>query len=108
MGKWNREHTFPRSRGGFNNISADSYADGIDEYWQTSIDSLRHANSDAHGLRASDGPENSSRGNKHYGDYNGPSGNLNSFKGDVSRSVLFLSLRYNGLEIVNGFPDLPT
>ena len=105
VGKWNREHTFPRSRGGFNNISADSYADGIDEYWQTSIDSLRHANSDAHGLRASDGPENSSRGNKHYGDYNGPSGNLNSFKGDVARSVLFLSLRYNGLDIVNGFPE---
>ena len=78
-GKWNREHTFPRSRGGFNSISADSYADGIDEYWETSIDSLRHANSDAHAIRASDGPENSSRGNKHYGDYNGPSGNLSSF-----------------------------
>ena len=105
VGKWNREHTFPRSRGGFNDISADSYADGIDQYWQTSIDSLRHANSDAHGIRASDGPENSSRGNKHYGDYNGPTGNLNSFKGDVARSVLFLSLRYNGLDIVNGFPE---
>ena len=105
IGKWNREHTFPRSRGGFYDISADSYADGIDEYWQTSIDSTRHANSDAHGLRASDSPENSSRGNKHYGDYNGPSENLNSFKGDVARSVLFLSLRYNGLEIVNGFPE---
>ena len=105
VGKWNREHTFPRSRGGFNSISADSYADGIDQYWQTNIDSLRHANSDAHGIRASDGPENSSRGNKHYGDYNGPTGNLNSFKGDVARSVLFLSLRYNGLDIVDGFPD---
>jgi len=105
VGKWNREHTFPRSRGGFNNISADLNADGIDQYWQTSIDSLRHANSDAHGLRASDGPENSSRGNKHYGDYNGPIGNLNSFKGDVARSVLFLSLRYNGLDIVDGFPE---
>ena len=105
IGKWNREHTFPRSRGGFYNISADSNADGIDQYWQTSIDSLRHANSDAHGIRASDGPENSSRGNKHYGDYNGPTGNLNSFKGDVARSVLFLSLRYNGLDIVDGFPD---
>jgi endonuclease I len=32
-------------------------------------------------------------------------GNLNSFKGDVARSVLFLSLRYNGLDIVNGFPE---
>ena len=104
-GKWNREHTFPRSRGGFNSISADSYADGIDEYWETSIDSLRHANSDAHAIRASDGPENSSRGNKHYGDYNGPPGNLSSFKGDVARSVLFLSIRYNGLEVVDGFPE---
>ena len=104
-GKWNREHTYPRSRGGFNSIGADSYADGIDAYWQTDIDSLRHANSDAHGIRASDGPENSSRGNKHYGDYNGPSGNLSSFKGDVARSVLFLSLRYNGLEVVDGFPE---
>ena len=104
-GKWNREHTFPRSRGGFNSISADSYADGIDSYWQTDIDSLRHANSDAHGIRASDGPENSSRGNKHYGDYSGPAGNMGSFKGDVARSVLFLSIRYNGLEVVDGFPE---
>jgi len=104
-GKWNREHTFPRSRGGFNSISADSYNDGIDNYWQTDIDSLRHANSDAHGIRAADGPENSSRGNKHYGDYSGPSGNLSSFKGDVARSVLFLSIRYNGLEVVDGFPE---
>ena len=104
-GKWNREHTFPRSRGGFNSISADSYADGIDNYWQTDIDSLRHANSDAHGIRAADGPENSSRGNKHYGDYIGPADNLSSFKGDVARSVLFLSIRYNGLEVVDGFPE---
>jgi endonuclease I len=105
-GKWNREHTYPRSRGGFNSIDLDSYADGIDEYWDTDIDSLRHANSDVHGIRAADSPENSSRGNKHYGDYNGPSNNLGSFKGDVARSVLFLSLRYNGLEIVDGYPDL--
>lgn len=105
-GKWNREHTYPRSRGGFNSIDLDSYADGIDEYWDTDIDSLRHANSDVHGIRAADSGENSSRGNKHYGDYNGPSNNLGSFKGDVARSVLFLSLRYNGLEIVDGYPDL--
>ncbi|MCH1547238.1 MAG: endonuclease [Flavobacteriaceae bacterium] len=105
-GKWNREHTYPRSRGGFNSIDLDSYADGIDEYWDTDIDSLRHANSDVHGIRAADSAENSSRGNKHYGDYNGPSNNLGSFKGDVARSVLFLSLRYNGLEIVDGYPDL--
>ena len=27
-GKWNREHTFPRSRGGFSDIMGDSFADG--------------------------------------------------------------------------------
>ena len=105
FGKWNREHTFPRSRGGFNSIEQDDNADGINVYWETHADSLRHANSDAHALRATDGPENSSRGNQHYGQYNGSSGNLGSFKGDVARAVLFLAVRYNGLEIVNGYPN---
>ncbi len=103
VGKWNREHTFPRSRGGFFSIEADDEANGINNYWTTKADSLRHANSDAHAIRATDGPENSSRGNQHYGQYNGPTGNLGSFKGDVARSVLFLDIRYNGLEIINGF-----
>jgi len=106
FGKWNREHTYPRSRGGFNSIEQDDNADGINVYWETHADSLRHANSDAHALRAADGPENSSRGNQHYGQYNGPSGNLGSFKGDVARSVLYLAVRYNGLEVVNGFPSV--
>ena len=106
-GKWNREHTYPRSRGGFNSIEADEVADGIEVYWNTNADSLRHANSDGHGLRAVDGIENSHRGNQHYGQYNGPDGNLGSFKGDVARSVLYMSLRYNGLEVVDGFPELP-
>lgn len=101
--KWNREHTFPRSRGGFFDIEADEIADGIDIYWTTEADSLRHGNSDAHALRAADASENSSRGNKHYGEYNGPTGNLGSFKGDVARSVLYMEIRYNGLEVVNGF-----
>ncbi|MBT8394503.1 MAG: T9SS type A sorting domain-containing protein [Flavobacteriaceae bacterium] len=105
-GKWNREHTFPRSLGGYNSIDLDDIADGINNYWITEADSLRHANSDAHGLRAADGPENSSRGNQHYGQYNGPSGNSGSFKGDVARSVLYLEIRYNGLEVVNGFPGI--
>jgi hypothetical protein len=103
FGKWNREHTFPRSRGGFNDIEGDEIADGIDNFWATKADSLRHANSDAHALRAADGPENSARSNQHYGQYNGPAGTLGSFKGDVARSVLFLDVRYNGLDIVNGF-----
>ncbi|WP_339624635.1 endonuclease [uncultured Winogradskyella sp.] len=104
--KWNREHTFPRSRGGFGDIEDDEIADGIDVFWETKADSLRHGNSDAHALRAADASENSSRGNKHYGDYVGPTGNLQSFRGDVARSVLYMEIRYNGLEVVNGFPTV--
>lgn len=103
VGTWNREHTYPRSRGGFNNIDLDDIIDGPDVYWTTKADSLRHGNSDAHALRAADGPENSSRGNQHYGEYNGPNGTLGSFKGDVARSVLYMEIRYNGLSVVNGF-----
>ena len=104
--KWNREHTFPRSRGGFGDIEEDQISDGIDIFWTTKADSLRHGNSDAHALRAADASENSSRGNKHYGEYNGPSGTLGSFKGDVARSVLYMEIRYNGLQVVSGFPAL--
>lgn len=102
---WNREHTYPRSRGGFYSIDLDEIADGKDIFWTTKADSLRHGNSDAHALRAADGPENSSRGNQHYGEYNGPTGNLGSFKGDVARSVLYMEIRYNGLSVVDGYPD---
>ncbi len=105
IGKWNREHTYPRSRGGFYSIELDEIADGRDIFWNTTVDSLRHGNSDAHALRAVDGQENSSRGNQHYGQYNGPTGTLGGFKGDVARSVMFLAIRYNGLQIVNGFPE---
>ncbi|MFP4846631.1 endonuclease [Winogradskyella sp. PE311] len=104
-GKWNREHTYPRSRGGFNDIEEDEVADGIDVFWTTKADSLRHGNSDAHALRAADASENSSRGNQHYGQYIGPTGTFGSFRGDVARSVLYMEIRYNGLEIVNGFPS---
>jgi endonuclease I len=106
VGLWNREHTFPRSRAGYDSIEADETADGKNVYWTTNADSLRHGNSDGHGLRAVDGPENSSRGNQHYGEYNGPVGTLGGFKGDVARSVFYLAVRYNGLEIVNGFPEI--
>ena len=105
-GKWNREHTYPRSRGGFFDIEEDKIADGIDVFWTTKADSLRHGNSDAHALRAADASENSSRNNKHYGDYVGPTGTLGSFKGDVARSVLYMEIRYNGLQVVNGFPSI--
>lgn len=105
IGKWNKEHTFPRSRGGFNSIDLDEIADGKNVFWNTTADSLRHGNSDAHALRAADGPENSSRGNQFYGEYNGPSDTLGKFKGDVARSVFYMAVRYNGLEIVNGYPE---
>lgn len=105
VGKWNREHVFPRSRGGFYSIEADENADGINVYWQTNADSIRHGNSDAHALRAVDGQENSIRGNQFYGQYTGPEGTLGGFKGDVARSIFFMAVRYNGLEVVNGFPE---
>lgn len=105
VGTWNREHTFPRSRAGYFSIGADDIADGKDIFWTTNADSLRHGNSDAHGLRASDGPENSIRNNQFYGEYTGPVGTLGGFKGDVARSVFYMAVRYNGLEIVNGYPD---
>ena len=105
IGKWNREHTFPRSIAGYNDIDADDISDGPDVYWTTKADSLRHGNSDAHALRAADGPENSTRNNQHYGQYNGPVATLGSFKGDVARSVLYMQIRYNGLDVVNGFPS---
>ena len=108
IGKWNREHTFPRSRGGFFSIEEDDIADGINVYWETNADSLRHGNSDAHALRAADGPENSARNNQNYGsaEYDGPTGNKGSFYGDVARSVLYMALRYNGLSVVNGYPGI--
>lgn len=106
FGTWNREHTFPRSLAGYSSIDLDDIRDGKDVYWNTTADSLRHGNSDAHALRAADEPENSSRGNQHYGQYNGPTGTAGSFKGDVARSVLYMQIRYNGLSIENGFPSV--
>ena len=104
-GFWNREHTFPRSRGDFFSIDDDDIEFGMDFWWTTNADSTRHANSDAHALRVIDANENGSRGNKHYGDYTGPTDNQGSFKGDVARAVFFLAVRYEDLQIVNGFPD---
>lgn len=106
-GFWNREHVYPRSRGGYGSIKDDGIATGINEWWETNADSLRHANSDAHGLRATDANENSSRGNNHFGvnGYTGPNGTQGSFRGDVARAVFYLSIRYNGLSVVDGYPD---
>ena len=105
-GFWNREHVFPRSRGGFFSIEDDGIATGINVWWNTNADSLRHGNSDAHALRATDANENSSRGNKNFGDYVGPTGNEASFYGDVARSAFYMAIRFNGLSVVDGFPTL--
>jgi hypothetical protein len=104
-GFWNREHVYPRSRGGFFSIEDDQIATGINQWWVTNADSLRHANSDAHGLRATDANENSSRGNQHFGEYTGPEGTLGSFRGDIARAVFYLSMRFNDLSVVDGFPE---
>lgn len=105
LDKWNREHTYPRSRAGYYSIKLDEAFDGKEVFWNTNADSLRHGNSDAHALRAADSRENTSRSNKHFGEYNGPKGTLGTFKGDVARGVFYMAIRYNELKVVNGFPS---
>ena len=104
-GRWNREHIYPQSRGGYAGGTS-STADGFDMWVYSSADSLAHGHADAHHLRAEDGPENSSRNNKDFGltDYNGFAGNQGSWKGDVARAVFYMAVRYNGLQVVNGNP----
>jgi len=104
-GKWNREHIYPQSRGGFANATSE-IPDGMNIWEATNADMLLHGHADAHHIRAEDGPENSSRNNKDFGltDYNGFSGNQGSWKGDVARAVFYMAIRYNGLDVVDGNP----
>lgn len=82
-----------------------SEADGIDIFLPTSADDILAGHADAHHIRAEDGPENTLRSNRDYGsDYNGPAGNLGSWKGDVARSLFYMAVRYNALSLVEGNP----
>lgn len=108
VGKWNREHIYCQSRGGFADATPTTPA-GINVWTQAGPDIITTGHADAHHIRAVDGQENSSRNNRNYGvDYNGPTGNPGTWKGDVARSLFYMGVRYNGLQIVNGNPpDLP-
>jgi hypothetical protein len=103
VGSWNREHIYPQSRGGFANAT-DDIPDGINVWLPTNANDIVTGHSDAHHIRAEDGPENSSRSNRDYGltGYNGPVGNQGSWKGDVARAVFYMAVRYNALSVVNG------
>lgn len=110
VGKWNREHIFPQSRGGFD-VALGDFADGINFWNNTSAASTIDGVSDAHHIRAENGQENSSRNNKNYGTigsstvYAGPVGTQNSWRGDVARACFYMAVRFNGLNVVNGDPS---
>lgn len=110
VGKWNREHIFCQSRGGFEVALGDT-ADGISIWNTTSAASVVDGVSDAHHIRVENGQENSSRNNKNYGNvasstvYAGPTGTLGSWKGDVARALFYMAVRFNGLNVVNGDPS---
>lgn len=106
-GKWNREHIYPQSRGGYTDGTS-SIPDGINNWSPTNADDIMAGHADAHHIRAEDGPENSSRGNKDYGEYMGPTGTLGSWRGDVARAVFYMAVRYNALSVVNGNPPNTT
>lgn len=109
VGKWNREHIFPQSRGGFS-VPEENFADGIDVWLPTSATNTVDGVSDAHHLRAVSGQENSSRNNKNYGStttstvYSGPIGTQGSWRGDVARALFYMAVRFEGLNVVNGDP----
>ncbi|MFT6638672.1 MAG: hypothetical protein ACJAYP_001258 [Flavobacterium sp.] len=109
VGKWNREHIFAQSRGGFEVAMGDT-ADGIGVYTNTSAATTVDGVSDAHHIRVANGQENSSRNNKNFGNvasstvYNGPSGTQGSWKGDVARALFYMAVRFNDLNVVNGDP----
>lgn len=110
VGKWNREHIFCQSRGGFD-VALGDYADGIGIWNNTSAAATVDGVSDAHHIRAENGQENSSRNNKNYGTVNsptvyaGPVGTQGSWRGDVARACFYMAVRFNGLNVLNGDPS---
>ncbi len=102
-GKWNREHIYPQSRGGFTDGTS-GIPDGINVWLPTDANDILAGHADAHHIRAEDGPENSLRSNKDYGEYIGPAGTQGSWRGDVARALFYMAVRYNGLSVVNGNP----
>ena len=110
VGKWNREHIFCQSRGGFMVANNDS-ADGIGVWTTTSAAATVDGVSDAHHIRAVNGQENSSRNNKNYGTVNsatvyaGATGSQGSWRGDVARACFYIAVRFIGLNVVNGDPS---
>lgn len=110
VGKWNREHIFPQSRGGFEVRNGDT-ADGINVWTSTSAFAVSDGVSDAHHIRAENGQENSSRNNKNYGlinsptVYAGPLATQGSWRGDVARALFYMAVRFDGLNVVNGDPS---
>ncbi len=110
VGKWNREHIYCQSRGGYS--TGTDYltpnADGINSWTATTgANDIGAGVCDAHHIRAVDGQENSSRNNRNYGvDYNGPTSTpTTTWKGDAARAVFYMSVRYNLLNVINGNPN---
>jgi len=102
---WNREHVWCQSLGSYKNGTS-STADGIDVYFSTSVNDLKHGHADGHHLRAAQKNENSSRGNKSFDDIDGALTSNTEFyepptsaKGDIARSLMYMAVRYNGLTI---------
>lgn len=109
VGKWNREHIYCQSRGGFATGTdyLTPFSDGITIWTATTgANDIGAGVCDAHHIRAVDGQENSSRNNRNYGvDYNGPIASpTTTWKGDVARACFYMAVRYNGLNVVNGNP----
>lgn len=104
VGTWNREHIFPQSRGMFSGATP-SWTTGIEVWEATDAFDLAAGHSDAHHIRAADRGENSARGNTSFGPggYQGAAGHLGSWQRDVARSLFYMAIRYDALDVERGF-----